>query len=69
MWTPGTTSQAREADDPAPARPVLVWVHSGGYSDNSGSSPSIDGAVLAERHDLVVVTFNHRLVALCCLGQ
>lgn len=61
VWTPGTASQAREAGDPAPARPVLMWVHSGGYSDNSGSSPSIDGAALAERHDLVVVTFNHRL--------
>ena len=61
VWTPGTTARARDAGRLATPRPVLVWVHSGGYSDNSGSSPSIDGAALAERHDLVVVTFNHRL--------
>lgn len=61
VWTPSTAPRARETGAPAPARPVLVWVHSGGYSDNSGSSPSIDGAALAAEHDLVVVTFNHRL--------
>ncbi|WKR22638.1 carboxylesterase/lipase family protein [Actinomyces israelii] len=64
VWTPGTAARARDAGRLAPARPVLVWVHSGGYSDNSGSSPSIDGARLAAEHDLVVVTFNHRLNAL-----
>ena len=61
VWTPGTAAQARDAGAQPPARPVLVWVHSGGYSDNAGSSPSIDGARLAAEHDLVVVTFNHRL--------
>lgn len=61
VWTPGTAAQAAESGEPAPARPVLVWVHSGGYSDNSGSSPSVDGARLATEHDLVVVSFNHRL--------
>ncbi|MCL3793180.1 carboxylesterase/lipase family protein, partial [Actinomyces sp. 186855] len=61
VWTPSTAAQAAEAGQDAPARPVLVWVHSGGYSDNSGSSPSVDGAHLAREHDLVTVSFNHRL--------
>lgn len=39
-------------------------VHSGAYSSNSGSSPSIDGGNLAGEHDLVVVAFNHLLGAL-----
>ncbi|ETJ06852.1 MAG: putative carboxylesterase, partial [Actinomyces urogenitalis DORA_12] len=54
-------AQAAAAGDPAPSRPVLMWVHSGGYSDNSGSSPSINGARIAAEQDLVVVSFNHRL--------
>lgn len=51
VWTPGTSGR----------RPVMVWVHSGAFSSNSGSSPSIDGTRLAKRGDVVVVTFNHRL--------
>lgn len=68
VWTPGTAAQAEDAGGSAPARPVLVWVHSGGYASNSGSSPSIDGAHLAASEDLVVVTFNHRLNVLGYCG-
>ena len=39
----------------------MVWVHSGGFWSNSGSSPAIDGARLSAEGDVVVVTFNHRL--------
>jgi para-nitrobenzyl esterase len=43
------------------ARPVLVWLHGGGFSTGSGSLPWYDGSALAARGDVVVVTLNHRL--------
>jgi len=42
-------------------RPVMVWLHGGGYSQGSGAFTIYDGANLACRHDVVVVTVNHRL--------
>jgi para-nitrobenzyl esterase len=42
-------------------RPVMVWLHGGGFAVGSGSSPTSDGTHLAERGDVVVVTINHRL--------
>jgi len=42
-------------------RPVLVWLHGGGFSTGSGSSPITDGVSLARTSDVVVVTINHRL--------
>jgi para-nitrobenzyl esterase len=44
-------------------RPVMVWLHGGGFSSGSGSAWLYDGANLARRHDVVVVTINHRLNA------
>jgi para-nitrobenzyl esterase len=41
----------------------MVYIHGGGYATGSGSSPLTDGAVLAARHDVVVITVNHRLNA------
>ncbi|GAA0646237.1 carboxylesterase/lipase family protein [Brevundimonas lenta] len=42
-------------------RPVIVYIHGGAYSTGSGSSPLTNGARLAARGDVVVVTVNHRL--------
>jgi para-nitrobenzyl esterase len=42
-------------------RPVMVWLHGGGFSSGSGSGPIIEGANLARTGDVVVVTLNHRL--------
>jgi para-nitrobenzyl esterase len=42
-------------------RPVMVWLHGGGFSSGSGSTPILDGANLARSGDVVVVTINHRL--------
>jgi para-nitrobenzyl esterase len=39
----------------------MVWLHGGGYSQGSGAFIIYDGANLACRHDVVVVTVNHRL--------
>src|ERR1019366_6223975 len=42
-------------------RPVMVWLHGGGFSTGSGSTPILDGTSLAHNSDVVVVTINHRL--------
>lgn len=42
-------------------RPVMVWLHGGGFSSGSGSGRILDGTSLAHTHDIVVVTLNHRL--------
>jgi len=42
-------------------RPVMVWLHGGGFAQASGSFVIYDGANLARRRDVVVVTLNHRL--------
>jgi para-nitrobenzyl esterase len=45
------------------ARPVLVYIHGGGYNNGSGSDALYDGVNLCRRGDVVVVTLNHRLNA------
>ena len=52
VWTPGVDGGRR---------PVMVWFHGGGFSTGSGSWPLYDGAALARRGEVVVVTVNHRL--------
>ncbi len=42
-------------------RPVMVWLHGGGFRNGSGSTPVLDGSSLAQSQDVVVVTLNHRL--------
>jgi para-nitrobenzyl esterase len=53
VWAPLVAANAR--------RPVLVYIHGGGYTSGSGASPLTHGANLAARGDVVVVTLNHRL--------
>jgi para-nitrobenzyl esterase len=43
-------------------RPVMVWLHGGGFAAGSGQElKSYDGENLARRGDVVVVSLNHRL--------
>src|SRR5579884_3451573 len=42
-------------------RPVMVWIHGGGFTGGTGRSPTYDGASFAARGDLVMVTINYRL--------
>lgn len=42
-------------------RPVMVWLHGRGYAAGAGSETWYDGADLAKRGDVVVITINHRL--------
>src|SRR5580692_661486 len=54
VWTPGLAASARK-------RPVMVYMHGGGFSGGSGHDLlAYDGENLA-RGDVVVVTHNHRL--------
>ncbi len=54
VWTPGIDGRER---------PVMVWLHGGGFQTGSGSSTAYEGINLANRGDVVVVTINHRLNA------
>src|SRR6185437_2523010 len=56
VWTPALNDGHK--------RPVMFWIHGGGFTSGSGSAPLYDGANLARRGDVVVVTINHRLGAL-----
>jgi para-nitrobenzyl esterase len=53
VFTPGSNGGQK--------RPVMVWLHGGGFSSGSGSGRILDGTSLAHTHDVVVVTLNHRL--------
>jgi para-nitrobenzyl esterase len=53
VWTPTLDRNAK--------KPVLFYIHGGGFSGGTGSSPVTDGAELAKRGDAVVLTLNHRL--------
>ncbi len=45
---------------PGGGRPVMVWIHGGGFTTGAGGSVFYDGGTLAEL-GAVVVTFNYRL--------
>jgi para-nitrobenzyl esterase len=54
VWTPAIKDDGK--------RPVMVWLHGGGFAAGSGQELlSYDGENLARRGDVVVVSLNHRL--------
>ncbi len=53
VWTPGADNRKR---------PVMVWLHGGGFSAGSGQElKAYDGESIARRGDVVLVSLNHRL--------
>ncbi|MBU9723022.1 MULTISPECIES: carboxylesterase/lipase family protein [Bacillaceae] len=42
-------------------RPVMVWIHGGGFNFGSGKEDLFHGTSFVTRGDVVVVTFNYRL--------
>jgi len=52
VWSPGLGDGAK--------RPVMVWLHGGAFGYGSGNRAVTDGANLARRGDVVVVSVNHR---------
>jgi len=55
IWTP-------ECDNKK--RPVMFWIHGGGFHYGGGPSPRYNGEFLSRRGDICVVTINYRLGAL-----
>src|SRR5581483_5872085 len=53
VWTPTVNDGGR--------RPVMLWLHGRGYAEGAGSEGWYNGAALARRGDVVVITVNHRL--------
>jgi para-nitrobenzyl esterase len=56
VWTPALNDGRR--------RPVMLWLHGGGFRGGSGSNPGWDGTNLCLRGDVVVLTINHRVSAM-----
>ena len=53
VWTPGLDGRKR---------PVLVWLHGGGYTNGNGiEQDGYDGENLSRKGDVVFVSINHRL--------
>ncbi|MFC5724300.1 carboxylesterase/lipase family protein [Streptomyces gamaensis] len=62
-----TTPTARPAERAGKNRPVMVWVHGGGFTSGSGSDYAAEQ--LAVQGDVVVVTVNYRLGMLGFFGH
>jgi para-nitrobenzyl esterase len=52
VWTPGADAKKR---------PVMVWIHGGGFAYGSGAQPIYQCDGLARFGDVVTVSVNHRL--------
>ena len=53
VWTPGLRDGKK--------RPVMFYIHGGAFANGTANAELYDGARLAKRGDVVVVTVNHRL--------
>ncbi len=60
IWTPGFGGEPR---------PVMVWIHGGGFTSGTGAENLYRGGVLAREGDVVIVTLNYRLGALGFLAH
>lgn len=54
VWTPGLDDRKRA---------VMVWLHGGGFSTGSGNEMNVYDGENLSRHDVVVVSINHRVGA------
>ncbi len=61
VWTPAVDVGLNSV---LTKRPVLVWIHGGGFTVGSGSQGSYEPSALVRRGNVVVVTLNYRLGAL-----
>ncbi len=53
VWTQGIEDGKK--------RPVMVWLHGGGFSFGASDDPVSNGKKLAQKDDVVIVSVNHRL--------
>jgi para-nitrobenzyl esterase len=52
IWTPALDNKKR---------PVMFWLHGGGFAGGSDGFLAYDGTELARKHDVVLIGINHRL--------
>ena len=55
IWTPACDNKER---------PVMFWIHGGGFHYGGAPSPRYNGEFLSQRGDVCVITINYRLGAL-----
>ena len=67
VWTPELPDTPTL--EPGQGRPVMVFIHGGGFTSGSGSVFLYRGGNLVRNGDAVVVTINYRLGALGFLGH
>ncbi len=67
VWTPDLPEAP--TTERGQGRPVMVFIHGGGFTSGSGSVFLYRGGDLVRNGDTVVVTFNYRLGALGFLGH
>lgn len=53
VWTQGINDGKK--------RPVMVWLHGGGFATGASDDPITDGKLMAKKGDIVLVSVNHRL--------
>lgn len=53
VWTPGISDGKK--------RPVMLWLHGGGFHVGSSNDPMTDGKAMAQKGNIVMVSVNHRL--------
>jgi para-nitrobenzyl esterase len=53
VWTPGINDGKK--------RPVMLWLHGGGFHVGSSNDPMTYGEAMAKKGDVVMVSVNHRL--------
>lgn len=58
IWSPATPSETPAGED---RLPVMFWIHGGGNSIGHAGSASYNGARLATKHKVVLVSANYRL--------
>lgn len=54
VWTPGADNKKR---------PVMVWIHGGGFIEGSARNTWYDGAILAGHGNVIVVSMQYRMGA------
>lgn len=57
IWTPDPNARPRGKD----LKPVLIYIHSGGFNAGTASADELNGKILSAFGNIVIVTFNYRL--------
>lgn len=55
IWTPGADTKKR---------PVIIYIHGGGFLNGGTGDPTYNGAIFSKRGDLVFASINYRVQAL-----